>query len=176
VTDRSPGQSICHIRSTIDDDGNAACLLEWGPLQALLKPPTVLATARDLMAAASAAETDIALVDALRRDLKLDDDTAGFMLTAVRSRRVPPARKPALRIAAVAGAMTRQPYVNIARGSMTGQLAPNEAREMAQHWTETAVAAQIDVRLRYALGEWDRLNAVEIEELFTLIQKAAGRG
>ena len=33
-------------------------------------------------------------------------------------------------------------------------------------------AAQIDVRLRYALGEWDRLNVVEIDRLFALIQDA----
>ena len=48
---------------------------------------------------------------------------------------------------------------------------PDTAREMANHWVQAALAAQIDVRLRYALGEWDRLNVVEIEELFTLMRE-----
>lgn len=164
---------VCHIRSTVDEDGKAACLLEWGPIQALLAPSVVLATSRDLMAAAVAAETDIALIQAFREDFGADDQMLGAVLSKVRSRRPAAAGKVALRIAAVAGAKTGLPYVHIARGSMKGELSPDEAREMALHWTQVAVAAQIDVRLRYALGEWDRLNVVEIEELFTLIQKAA---
>ncbi|PZG77141.1 hypothetical protein C1I97_37170, partial [Streptomyces sp. NTH33] len=77
----------------------------------------------------------------------------------------------ALRIEAVAGVTTGLPHVNIARGSMKGQLTPDEARQMAAHWTEAAVAAQIDVRLRYALGEWDHLTTDDIEQLFTILQK-----
>ena len=164
----------CWIRSTLDDDGKAACLLEWGPLQALLTPEITLTTARDLMAAAISAETDIALIEALRGSLDLGDDILGVMIEAVRTRRPAPAGKAALRISAVAGAKPGKPYVNIARGSMSGQLTPDEARGMAMHWTQTATAAVIDVRLRYALGEWDRLDIMEIEELFTLLQKAQG--
>lgn len=166
--------STCWIRSTLDDNGRAACLLEWGPLQAFLAPARVMATARDLMAAAIGAETDIAFVTALREDLQLDDDAVGFMLQAVRRRRPVPAGGAALRIAAVAGAKTNRPYVTIARGSMSGELDPDEARAMAQHWTEAAAAAAIDVRLRYALGQWDRLSTTEIEELFGLLVKLQG--
>lgn len=168
----TPDDRVCHVHSTLNDDGKAAVLMEWGPIQALLTPELVFTTARDLMAAAVSAETDIALVNALRKDVRLDDQTLGVMLQAVRSRRPAPAGKTALRISAIAGANTGKPYVQIARGSMSGQLSPDEARTMALHWTETAVAAQIDVRLRYALGEWDRLNVVEIEDLFKLIQEA----
>lgn len=146
-------QADCWIRSTLDDQGRAACLLQWGPLQALLTIDQTRATVRDLMAAATGAETDIALIDA---------------------RRPTPRETPALRIAAVAGAKTGKPFVQIGRGSMSGQLTPDEARTMALHWIEAATAAAIDVRLRYALGEWDRLDITEIEELFTLLQKAQG--
>lgn len=166
-----PDPHVCHIRSTIADDGTAACLLVWGPVQALLAPPMVLATARDLAAAAAAAELDISLVQAFREDLRADDQMLGELLTMVRNRRPIPASRVALRIEAVAGARTGQPYVHIGRGSMKGALSPDEARQMAQHWTEAAVAAQIDVRLRYALGEWDSLTADEIDQLFTLIQQ-----
>lgn len=167
-------QADCWIRSTLDDQGRAACLLQWGPLQALLTIDQTRATARDLMAAATSAETDIALIDALREDLGLDDHALGAVLGAVRARRPTPRETPALRIAAVAGAKTGKPFVQIGRGSMSGQLTPDEARTMALHWIEAATAAAIDVRLRYALGEWDRLDITEIEELFTLLQKAQG--
>lgn len=164
---------VCFIRSTTDDDGKAACLMTWGALRALLAPPVVLTTARDLMAAAIAAETDIALIEMFRKDVDADDRMLAAVLSSVRGRRPVPSGKAALRIKAVAGARTGRPYVHVARGAMNGELSPDEAREMALHWTEAAVAAQIDVRLRYALGEWDRLNVVEIEELFTRIQEAA---
>lgn len=163
--------ATAYIQTSLFDDGRAACLLEWGPIQALLEPATVLVTARDLMAAATAAETDVALIEALRSDLKLDDQTLGFMLSAIRRRRPTPAGKAALRIAAVAGGKTGRPSVTVARGSMSGQLSPDEARDMALTWTEAATAAQIDVRLRCALGEWDHLDPTQIDDLFRLIQQ-----
>ncbi|GGZ80326.1 hypothetical protein ACFOOM_07655 [Streptomyces echinoruber] len=162
----------CWIRSTVDDRGNAACLLQWGPVQALLHPDTVLVTARDLTTAAAYAETDVALLAALREDIGLNGDHAlAHFFQTIRARRPVPTGQPALRIHSVAGARTGRPLVHIARGSMKGELTPDEAREMAQHWTEAATAAQIDVRLRYALGEWDRLTPDEIEHLFALLQK-----
>lgn len=167
--------NVCWIRSTIDDHGKAACLMQWGPITVLLAPPVVLATARALMAAATGAETDIALIESLRGDIGVDDEVLGAVLTAVRVLRPAPVGKTALRIQPIAGAMTGEPLVQIARGSMSAQLEPDEARAMAVHWVEAATAAQIDVRLRYALGEWDRLNVVEIEELFAIIQKAQGK-
>lgn len=173
MTDTDSGR-ICYIRSTTDPrDGTAACLLDWGPTaQALLAPETVLATSLDLMAAAAAAETDIAVIKVFRTKLQLDLNTIGRMVLDIRAARGHRAGKTALRISAVAGAKTGRPYVHIARGSMKGELSPDEARAMAQHWTEAAIAAQIDVRLRYALGEWDHLTPAQIEELFTLLQKA----
>ncbi|MEU5111689.1 hypothetical protein AB0G64_09335 [Streptomyces longwoodensis] len=160
------------IRSTLDLATRApACLIEWGPIQARLTPDVVHATARDLMAAAAAAETDIALLAFLREDVGVDNATAlAHMLGHVRERRPVHAGKTALRIEAVAGADTGRPYVHIARGSMKGSLTPDEARAMAQQWTHAAAAAQIDAGLRYALGEWDHLTPDDIENLFTILQ------
>jgi hypothetical protein len=166
-------QSVCRIRSTLDSSMKAACLMQWGAVQALLTPDAVLTTARDLMAAAAAAETDIALIDAFRRDVRVPDAVIGQLLGNVRRRRPHPPGKTALRIEAVAGAKTGRPYVTIGRAAMKGQLTPDEARTMAVQWIETAVAAQIDVRTRYALGEWDKLTATEIEDFFSIVQRLA---
>jgi len=161
-----------YVASTLDDAGKAAVLMRWGTLEAVLTPEVTLTTARDLMAAAAAAEADIALVRTGREVLQLTDPMLARLMADVRSRRPTPAGKTALRIEAVAGMKTGLPYVNIGRGSMKRQLDPDTAREMASHWAQAAIASQIDVRLRYALGEWDKLNVVEIEELFALMQKA----
>ncbi|MFM9628967.1 hypothetical protein ACKI10_15250 [Streptomyces galilaeus] len=153
--------------TTYPDTGKAACLLTWGNNQALITPENTLATARDLTTAAAAAETDIALIRSLREDIKADDTVLAGMLTAVRTRRpMPTSTRPALRIDAVAGAHTGKPYVHIARGSLKAQLTPDAAREMAGHWTEAAVAAQIDVRLRYVLGGHPHLTPDDIERIF----------
>lgn len=172
MTEQIDTDYIVYVSSTLDDAGKAAVLMQWGAIQAVLTPEVTLTTAQDLMAAASNAEADIALIKAFREELRLDDHVLGRMLQGVRSRRPHAGGKAALRIEAVAGMKTGLPYVNIGRGSMKRQLDPATAREMALHWTEAAVAAQIDVRLRYALGEWDKLNVVEIEELFTLMREA----
>lgn len=163
--------SVCSIASTHDGTGKAACLMRWGRIEALLEPALVVSTARELTAAADRAETDTALMGAFREDFQTDDTMLAAVLHAVRARRPAPTGRCALRIEAVAGARTGLPYVTISRGSMRGQITPDEARNMATQWIETAVAARIDVRMRYALGEWDRLDAAEIEELFQLVQK-----
>ncbi|MFJ9381870.1 hypothetical protein [Streptomyces sp. NPDC101455] len=157
------------IRSTIDPvTRKAACLLRWGPVEALVSPEDALATARDLTAAAAHAETDIAFLTWCRESLKTDLNTAGHMVLDIRALRTPPSGpgRSALRIESVAGAKTGQPYVHVARGSMQGELSPDEAREMAGHWIQVAVATQIDVRLRYVLGEHPGLTQDEIEQIF----------
>ncbi|SBT89394.1 hypothetical protein GA0115233_100941 [Streptomyces sp. DI166] len=160
------------IRSATNPaDGRAACLLQWGPVHALLEPDTVLNTARDLMAAAAHAESDIALIRVFRTRLKLDMTTIGHMVRAIRAERPAPTGKTALRIEAVAGAKTGLPYVHVARGSMKGELSPDEARAMAGHWTQAAVAAQIDVRLRYVLGEYPQLTPHDIGSIFSQLQE-----
>ncbi|MFJ9381907.1 hypothetical protein [Streptomyces sp. NPDC101455] len=158
-----------YIRSTIDPvTRKAACLLRWGPVEALMTPEDTLATARDLAAAAAHAETDIALLAWCRESLKTDPNTAGHMVLDIRALRTPPSGpgRSALRIESVAGAKTGKPYVHVARGSMKGELSPDEAREMAGHWTQVAVATQIDVRLRYVLGEHPALTQDDIEHIF----------
>jgi hypothetical protein len=161
------------IRSTIDPSTRkAACLFSWGPTaQALLTPEVTLTTARDLMAAAASAETDIALIQSLREDIHAEDDIVGALLAAVRGRRPMTTARVALRISAVAGAKTGKPYVHIARGSMKGELSPDEARQMAAHWTEAAMAAQIDARLRYVLDDIGQLTPTDVEQIFEGLQK-----
>ncbi|MEV6544412.1 hypothetical protein [Streptomyces sp. NPDC051665] len=162
---------VAWIRSTIDPETRkAACLLRWGSIEVLLTPETTLTTARDLMAAAAYAEADIALLDWCRYSLKIDATTAGHMALDIRKRRPAPTGRSALRIEAVAGAKTGEPYVHMARGSMKGALTPDEAREMAGHWTEVAIAAQIDVRLRYALGEHPGITDTDIEQILGRVQ------
>lgn len=163
------------IRSTVDPDtGNAACLVEWHRGEALVSPDLVLNTARELHAAASAAETDIALIRVLRDRMKADLPVVGVMLRDIRAERPAPPGRLVLRIEAIAGAKTGKPYVHIARGSMEGSLTPDEARQMALNWTETAVAALIDVRLRYVLGDFPQLTPDDVERIFTGLMLAGG--
>jgi len=161
----------CYISSALDSQGRAACLMQWGTITALLTPEATLTTARDLMTAATHAETDIAFIKAFRQGFKTDPDTIGLMLRDIRAGRPPLPGRAALRIEAVAGAETVQPYVHIARGSMKRALDPDRARQMALHWTEAAIAAQIDVRLRYALGEWGHLTPADTAHLFELMRE-----
>lgn len=163
---------VAWIRSTIDPrTRKAACLFRWGPAaEVLLTPEVVLTTARDLMAAAAHAEMDIAFLDWCRTKLEADTVTAGHMLLDIRQTRLSPPGKAALRISAVAGIKTGKPYVHIGRGSMKGELTPDQAREMAGHWTEAAAAAQIDVRLRYVLGEHPGITEDDIEQIFERLQ------
>jgi len=78
-----PDDSIVYVSSTLDDDGKAAVLMQWGSLQALLTPEITLTTARDLMHAASNAEADIALIMTCREVLHLDDNAEWDRLNVV---------------------------------------------------------------------------------------------
>lgn len=160
------------IRSTTDPRTHApACLVTWGQaVQMLITPETTVTTARDLMAAAIRAETDIAVLKVFRDTLGLDATTTGHLILQLRTARHHSSGQPALRIDAVAGLRTEKPYVHIARGSMKASLDPDEARVMAQHRFQTATAAEIDHRLRRALDAWDRdLTTADIEQLFSLV-------
>lgn len=170
MTEQISNDAVCQIRSTVDGDGRAACLMTWGPVQAQLTPEVTVATARDLMAAAVRAETDIALIDTFRKKFRADDRMLATVLTEVRGRRALPRTKVALRIEAVAGQRTGKPLVGIGCASMDGQLSPDEARGMAVQWIEAATSARLDVRLRYALGEWGDFTPDQVERLFVLIQ------
>ncbi|MBK3630521.1 hypothetical protein JHN59_38145 [Streptomyces sp. MBT49] len=151
----------------------AACVLGWGTTEALITPEATLATARDLTAAAAAAEADVALIRSLREDIHADDTVIAGMLHAVRTRRaLPTGPRAALRIHSVAGAKTGLPYVHITRGSHKAELDPDTAREMAGHWTEAAVAARNDVALRRVLGDHPALTLGDIDRIFGQLQAA----
>lgn len=163
-----------NIYSGVDGNGTPVCTLEWGPVRTVLQTTMVLTTARDLQAAASRAETDIALIRVLQKRLGADVQTTGAFLRDIRSERPMLPGKSALRIEAVAGAHTGLPYVHISRGSMTGSIGPDEAREMATHWIEAAVAANNDARLRYVLGEYPQLTPADIDGIFAGLLRAGG--
>ncbi|WP_432193791.1 hypothetical protein [Streptomyces sp. bgisy027] len=168
----SADERTAYIRSMIHPTTRkAACQLDWGPISAILDPEDVLTTARDLMAAAAHAEMDVAFLNWCRTSLKVDTLTAGHMLRDIRGVRPSPAGKPALRIEACAGFHTGLPYVHIARGSMKGELSPDEARTMAGHWTHAVHAAQLDVRLGYVLGNYPQLTPGDIAQIFTDLQQ-----
>lgn len=154
--------------------GKAVCELEYGTTHVILTPETTLITARDLHAAAARAEDDIALIRVLTERVKLDLRGVGLVLGDVRTRRPMLTGKPALRIEAVAGHMTGEPYVHIARGSMGASLSPDAAREMAEHWAAAATAAHHDARLRYVLGDLPHITADDLGRIFAGMQDAGG--
>lgn len=154
--------------------GKAVCELQYGTTRVTLTPEVTLVTARDLHAAAARAEDDIALIKVLTDRVKLDLRAVGLVLGDVRTRRPMLTGKPALRIEAVAGHATGQPYVHIARGSMSSSLSPDDARQMALHWTEAAVAAQLDARLRYVLGDFPHITDADLDRIFAGMLDAGG--
>jgi hypothetical protein len=156
------------------ETGKGVCILRWGPVHTALDPEVVLHTARDLQAAAARAETDVALITVLRDRINADESTTAAFLVDVRTHRPMLPGTPALRIEAVAGYRTGRPQVHVARGSMKGALTPDEARTMALHWTETALASQIDARLRYVLGEFPQLDVDAVDAIFAGIRNTGG--
>lgn len=163
-----------NIYSGVDDTGTAVCTLEWGSIRTVLTPTMVTTTAQDLTDAASRAETDIALIRVMERRLGANMQTIGAFLRDIREHRPMNRGKSALRIEAVAGARTGEPYVHIGRGSMGGSLSPDEARAMATNWHQTAVAAHMDARLRYVLGDYPQLTPADIDGIFTGLRRAGG--
>lgn len=103
-----------------------------------------------------------------------DEDNVVRVVADIRVDRPMLPGRSALRIEAVAGYYTGLPQVHVARGSMKGSLTPDAARTMAVHWTETALAAQIDARLRYVLGDYPQLGASDVEDIFDGLRRAGG--
>lgn len=164
-----------HLQSGVHaQTGAGMVFLHWGTVHAMIDPALALETAADLHAAATRAETDIALIDVLTNRVGMDLRGTAMMLQDVREKRAMPSGKSALRVSAVAGAGTGKPYVHIARGSMKGSMTPDEARAEATNWAETATAARFDARLRYVLTDYPQLSAVDIDGIFTGLRHAGG--
>lgn len=164
-----------HILSGVHPDtGAAVCVLEWGPMTAVLEPELVLTTARDLHAAACNAEADIAMIRVLQDMMRGNIQATATIVREVRAQRPVTPGRAALRIEAVAGVATGMPYVHIGRGSMKGSMSPDEARDMALKWTETAVAAYNDARLRYVLGEFPQLSNDDKDGIFAGLRRTGG--
>lgn len=166
---------VVHIASHVDKaTGKPQCIVQWGKLAAVLDPEVVLRTARDLQAAAAHAETDIAFMTVMRERVGMDLHSTASLLADIRTARPMSTGEIALRIHAVAGTATGLPYVHIHRGSRSASLSPDMARGMAMDWTETAVAAYTDARLRYVLGEYPELTPTTIDTIFAGLRAAGG--
>lgn len=150
--------------------GRPGCIMRWGTRSTALELDVVNATARELYAAASYAETDLGLMRLLRDDVRMELGAIGALLRDVRAARPTPEGKVALRVEYIVGANTDMPYVHIHRGSMEASLSPDAARLMADHWTAAAVAAGLDARLRYVLGEFDQLATADVDAIFTALR------
>jgi hypothetical protein len=160
--------------ATHPETGKAICIIKFGHMRKMAEPDIILNTARELNAAAEAAEIDVALMKVVLDDLELPDAACAAIMSKAREARPMPGGKVALRIEAVAGYHTRKPYIHVGLGSTKGSLEPNEARQMAQHWTEAAVTSHFDARLRYVLSDFDQLTEHDIENIFQGMLKAGG--
>lgn len=147
------------IESTMDSTtGRPMCFVHWGDKQKLVETERVIATARELFAAAAAAEADVALVEFLR-EADLPDRAVGVALMRAREvrgkLRMPEGPKPVFRIGAIAGANTGLPLVSIGLGSREDTMDVQSTRSLASDWYETAIASILDVRIRYTLADHD---------------------
>jgi hypothetical protein len=136
--------------------GAPCCHVVWGEKSKLVPSERVVATARELHAAAAAAEDEVALLGSLRL-IGAEDQSLYAMLVDIRGRRaelrMPEGPKPIFRIGAFAGAKTGKPLVQIELGSQQLTISAEDARKTGSDWYTTAVASILDVRIRYVLGE-----------------------
>lgn len=131
--------------------------MTWEHKTRLYPIDRALATARDLFAAAAAAESDAAVFAVLTEDLDAKPDTARGALAQVRRRRTglqeSPGARPILRIGAAYNAEKRRPFVAIHSGTLDAHLSCAEARAEALKIHEGALAAVMDARTRHVLAE-----------------------
>lgn len=157
-------QATCDLTT-----GAPALVMTWGPKTRVYPIDRALATARDLYAAASAAEHDAALFETLTKGaLRLESSIAEQMMLEVRRHRTAlqerPAAKPIYRIGAAFGHHTRRALVAIHLGSQDVLCSPEEARMEADAIYECAAGAVIDARIRHVLGERG-VDIVAVEEI-----------
>jgi hypothetical protein len=167
------------IESTMDPStGRPMCFIRWGEKEKVVEVERVIATARELFAAAAAAEADVALVASFR-SLDLPDSLIGATLMHAREQRgqlrMPEGPKPVFRIGAIAGAKTGLPLVSIGLGSRELTMDTQGARDVASDWYETAVASMLDVRIRYTLGDHG-FNIVAVEQFMSDMSKLNREG
>jgi hypothetical protein len=153
--------------------GEPLVVMHWAHKVKPYPVDRVLATARDVYAAAAAAEADAAVFATATGSLGVDERTAAMLMRDVREHRTAlqerGGAKPVLRVGAVFGAKTRRALVQFHSGSLNITISASEARENATRMVEAAVAASIDVRFRYALGEVG-LDVVAIEDVFKAVR------
>jgi hypothetical protein len=143
------GDDRIDIVSTRDPDRDPVCELTWGPLQWYATVPDVRETALDLMTCAAYAEMMMTLIT----DAGLPPEVVARFTTVLlegREKRYFGAAT-TLRMMPAGASKQKQPLVLLKRGSMDGMLKPDEAREMALYWLETAEATESDQLVGEAL-------------------------
>ncbi|BDT39563.1 hypothetical protein [Streptomyces yaizuensis] len=160
-TDSAEGNPDIWIRAMRrldgDDDPHTTCLLTWGALEWYAPAPDVMQTATDLHACAAYADMLVALLD-----LGMDGGAAQQLLGNAMSKAAEGRRlveggmlgaattlgcMPAASSKAAAG------VVMLKRGSMTGAVSTEGAREMAAHWMQSGLAANYDEIAETALRD-----------------------
>lgn len=172
------GDDLEHIWITSAADpttGAPACFVVWGEKEKLVSADRIIATCRELHAAAAAADDEVVLLSVLMA-AKLSREVLYAMLMDLRTRRVNlrlgmfEGAKPILRIGAFAGADTGKPLVSIELGSNKLIMTSEDARKTASDWYSTAVASILDVRIRHTLAERG-FSVVDVEDFMQELLK-----
>lgn len=142
--------TVLHIRSSAHPDGRPCLLLSWHGHDWVAETTEIATTARDLAAAAATAEAEANLMSVLTplvgRDISVE------VLLDVRAKRPPRyGSKATLFVEPIVSAVTLAASVTLRRGKKEGKLSPDEARQMAQDWTEALIAAEQDANVRAVL-------------------------
>jgi hypothetical protein len=144
----SPGDTIW-IESTLNPDGEPACGLTWGALQWYAPVPDVRETAIDLVTCAAYSEMMMEMVTGAGIPPHVVSGFAGILLSG----RDKPffGAATTMTLLPAGSSKRRQGFVLLKRGSLKGELFPDEAREMAMHWLAAAEATEADQLLAEAL-------------------------
>lgn len=142
------GDSIW-IQSTRGPDDEPVCEITWGPLQYYAPVADVRETALDLMTAAAYAEMMMTLVTRVN----LSADVVSRFTTELLSGRGKRffGAKTTLTLLPAGSTKRRKALVLLTRGSLKGEVSPEEARAMALRWLAVAEATESDQLVSEAL-------------------------
>jgi hypothetical protein len=137
------------ITSTRGPDEQPVCEITWGPLQCYAPVQDVRETAADLMTCAAYAEMMMTLVTQAGLPAGVVSQLATSML-AGREKRFFGA-KTTMTLLPAGSSKRKQALVLLKRGSLDGELFPDEARAMALYWLAVAEATESDQLVSEAL-------------------------
>jgi hypothetical protein len=137
------------ITSTRGPDDQPVCEITWGPLRCYAPVQDVRETAADLMTCAAYAEMMMTLIVRAGLAAGVVSELATSML-AGREKRFFGA-KTTMTLLPAGSSKRKQALVLLKRGSLDGELFPDEARAMALYWLAVAEATESDQLVSEAL-------------------------